>query len=86
MDGQLREALGAAGAVVIEGPRACGKTETARQAVASEIRMDTPDARQAFAVDPGFVLAGDPPRLTSPSLLIPVTNTPSYVHRVTEIA
>jgi len=63
LDGQLREALGAAGAVVIEGPRACGKTETARQAAASEIRMDTPDARQAFAVDPDFVLAGHTPRL-----------------------
>lgn len=63
LDGQLGEALGAAGAVVIEGPRACGKTETARRAAASEIRMDTPDAHQAFAVDADLVLAGDTPRL-----------------------
>ncbi len=63
LDGQLREALRAAGAVVIEGPKACGKTETARRAATSEIRMDTPDARQAFAVDPGLVLTGTIPRL-----------------------
>lgn len=63
MDAQLQEALGAAGAVVIEGPRACGKTETARQAATSEIRMDTPAAQQAFAVDPALVLAGATPRL-----------------------
>ncbi len=63
MDAQLQEALGAAGAVVIEGPRACGKTETARQAATSEIRMDTPAGQQAFAVDPALVLAGATPRL-----------------------
>jgi len=63
VDTQLAASLEAIGAVVIEGPRACGKTETARRAARSEIRMDTPAARQAHAVSPALVLAGDTPRL-----------------------
>ena len=39
-DKVLGERLGAAGAVLIEGPRACGKTETARQRAASEVLLD----------------------------------------------
>ena len=63
VDGQLAEALEAIGAVVIEGPKACGKTETARRAARSEIRIDTPAAEQAYAVDPSLVLDGETPRL-----------------------
>ena len=55
---------GVAGAVLIEGPRACGKTETARQQAASEVQLDVDEnARQAMAIDPALVLAGDRPRL-----------------------
>lgn len=35
LDAPLQDALGTAGAVVIEGPRACGKTMTALNAAAS---------------------------------------------------
>lgn len=63
IDTELTRSLEAAGAVLIEGPKACGKTETARQYARSEIRMDTTAARQAFAVSPGLVLDGDTPRL-----------------------
>lgn len=63
MDGLLAEGLAIAGAVVIEGPRACGKTETGRQAAASEVRLDTPAARQTFDASPALVMAGDTPRL-----------------------
>jgi predicted AAA+ superfamily ATPase len=63
LDTDLARALEAAGAVVIEGPKACGKTETARQQARSEIRIDTPAAHQAFAVSPDLVLEGDTPRL-----------------------
>jgi hypothetical protein len=63
VDAQLEAALEAIGAVLIEGPKACGKTETARRAARSEVRMDTPAARQAYAVDPALVLDGAPPRL-----------------------
>lgn len=52
------------GAVVIEGPKACGKTATARQRAASEVLLDLDDAaRAAAAVDPGLILEGARPRL-----------------------
>lgn len=63
IDAELVESLDAAGAVVIEGPKACGKTETARRAARSEVRVDTVAARQAYAVSPALVLEGETPRL-----------------------
>jgi predicted AAA+ superfamily ATPase len=64
LDGELREQLQAAGAVVIEGPKACGKTMTAQQQAASSVLLDIDvGARQALAVDPALVLAGARPRL-----------------------
>jgi predicted AAA+ superfamily ATPase len=50
--------------VLVEGPKACGKTLTARQVAASEVLLDVDDdARRAIEVDPAFVLEGDVPRL-----------------------
>lgn len=64
IDQQLNALLQAVGAVVIEGPKACGKTESARQAAASEVRLDVDrNARQAIAIDPSLVLEGQTPRL-----------------------
>lgn len=64
VDGELRARLAAAGAVVIEGPKACGKTETARQQAASAVLLDVDEnARRAAAVDPSLVLDGPTPRL-----------------------
>ena len=63
VDAQLIASLEAVGAVVIEGPKASGKTETARRAAASEVRVDTIDARQAFAIAPELLLGGAVPRL-----------------------
>ena len=64
VDTELRRRLNAAGAVVIEGPKACGKTETARQIAASEVLLDVDQqARDAIAIDPGLVLVGATPRL-----------------------
>lgn len=63
-DAELAHRLQVAGAVLIEGPRACGKTAMARQAAASEVLLDVDEnARRAVAVDPKLVLAGDAPRL-----------------------
>ena len=63
-DRELTERLAAAGAVVIEGPRVCGKTTTARQAAASEVLMDAdPAVPQTMAVDPRLLLEGPTPRL-----------------------
>jgi predicted AAA+ superfamily ATPase len=64
VDGELRRKLGASGAVLIEGPKACGKTETARQQAASEALLDVDkDVRAAASLDPELVLDGDTPRL-----------------------
>ncbi len=64
MDRELGARLSAVGAIVIEGPRACGKTATARQVAASEVLLDVDaQARQAIAIDPALVLEGATPRL-----------------------
>ena len=63
-DSELERRLRRIGAVLIEGPKACGKTETARQLAASEVRLDVDaGARAALAVEPKLVLAGEAPRL-----------------------
>jgi predicted AAA+ superfamily ATPase len=64
VDAQLQSALQVIGGVLIEGPKACGKTETARQVAASEVLLDVDlAAREAMAIDPRLVLDGAPPRL-----------------------
>jgi predicted AAA+ superfamily ATPase len=64
VDDELRHRLNAAGAVVIEGPKACGKTETARQQAGSSVLLDIDaQARAAAQVDPSLVLEGAVPRL-----------------------
>jgi uncharacterized protein len=63
-DEELGQRLETSGAVLIEGPKACGKTETARQKAASEVLLDVDEgARAAVSVDPGLILDGDIPRL-----------------------
>ena len=63
-DAELRRKLSGTGAVLIEGPKACGKTETARQIAASEVLLDVDvAARRALAIDPSLVLEGPTPRL-----------------------
>lgn len=50
--------------VVIEGPRACGKTATARQEALSEVLFDTDSAARRLAgLSPDLVLDGREPRL-----------------------
>jgi predicted AAA+ superfamily ATPase len=64
VDAELTQRLGAAGAVLIEGPKACGKTQTARLAAASEVLLDIDaNAHIALHVDPKLVLDGPTPRL-----------------------
>jgi len=64
LDEELAARLKATGAVVIEGPKACGKTATARQVAASEALFDVDaSVREAAAVDPALVLDGPTPRL-----------------------
>ncbi|MDR1825342.1 MAG: DUF4143 domain-containing protein [Bifidobacteriaceae bacterium] len=64
VDAQLRRALGGAGAVVLEGAKACGKTTTAMQVAASSVRLDRDTAlRQAGLAEPNVLLSGPTPRL-----------------------
>jgi len=64
VDQELKDALDSVGAVLIEGPKACGKTETARQAAKSEVLLDIDEqARTAVSVEPDLVLDGAEPRL-----------------------
>jgi hypothetical protein len=64
IDSELADRLQGAGAVVIEGPRACGKTSTARQFAASEALLDTDaNSRRMVDTDPAAALAGAAPRL-----------------------
>jgi hypothetical protein len=63
-DAELSDRLQRVGAVVVEGPKACGKTETARQIAASEVLLDIDqNARAAAAINPSLVLDGPAPRL-----------------------
>jgi predicted AAA+ superfamily ATPase len=71
-DGELALKLAAGGAVLIEGPRACGKTETASKAAYSEVRLDVDHAaRAAGLVDPATLLEGERPRLIDEWQLVP---------------
>ena len=64
VDAELAELLGATGAVLVEGPKASGKTATAMQAARSEVLLDVDDnARRMIGADPAAVLDGDTPRL-----------------------
>ncbi len=64
LDQELKLRLESAGAVVIEGAKACGKTETAKRIAASIVLLDIDiEAREALAVEPSLVLQGATPRL-----------------------
>jgi predicted AAA+ superfamily ATPase len=63
-DAELVSRLRATGAVLIEGPRGCGKTQTALQAAKSAVRLDRdPMARRAGEIKPALLLEGGRPHL-----------------------
>jgi predicted AAA+ superfamily ATPase len=63
-DHELARRLQAAGAVLVEGAKACGKTETARQVAGSEVLLDVDQgARDAAELNPALILDGEVPRL-----------------------
>jgi len=67
VDSILIDKLDSKGAVIIEGPKWCGKTTTAMQLAKSMIRMDEPSKRDANIqmadIAPERLLAGKTPRL-----------------------
>lgn len=63
-DRELESALAAVGWVLIEGPRACGKTWTGLRFAKSAVRLDLDMAAfEKGAVQPALLLDGDRPRL-----------------------
>ena len=67
VDKQLKQRLSYMGAVLIEGPKWCGKTTTAAQQAKSILRLQDPDMREAYLVTaqtrPSNLLQGATPRL-----------------------
>jgi uncharacterized protein len=75
-DKVLNTALEASGAVLIEGPKWCGKTRTAEEKAASALYMQDPDHTasylQAADIKPSLLLQGDTPRLIDEWQMAPV--------------
>jgi len=72
IDAELIARLASAGAVVLEGPKACGKTETALQVAASSLFLDMDSAARASVdIDPRLPLRGETPRLIDEWQLAP---------------
>ena len=67
----LKEALDSAGAVILEGARATGKTMTALNAANSFMFLDSPEATQLMDVAPSAILVGENPRLLDEWQLAP---------------
>lgn len=74
-DEMLAESLTYKGAILIEGPKWCGKTTTAEQHAKSILYMDSPanleSNLQMAAIDPSFLLNGETPRLIDEWQLAP---------------
>ena len=63
-DGELADRMRSAGAVLMEGPKACGKTATAQRVAATVFRMDTDDGARALVdTAPEVLLSAQPPVL-----------------------
>ena len=64
VDSEVEQALSVSGAVLLEGPRGCGKTSTALQFALSSVRLDTDQtSRELAQLLPHRVLEGATPRL-----------------------
>lgn len=72
VDQQLKTLMRALGAVVIEGPKFCGKTKTADRLAASAVQLDVDvNAQRAALADPSLVLGGAAPRLIDEWQVVP---------------
>ncbi len=72
LDAELAERLSAIGAVLIEGPKACGKTESAIQKAATNYRLDVDAAaRNAASIAPELLLDSPSPVLFDEWQVVP---------------
>jgi len=76
IDNILEEHLDSSGAVLISGPKWCGKTTTAKQCAKSMLEMQDPDKSNEYlatsAVKPSLLLDGENPRLLDEWQIAPV--------------
>lgn len=64
IESDLKTKISASGAVLIKGPKSCGKTETAKRYAKSVLRMDQdPQVSVMMATNPQLLLEGETPRL-----------------------
>ena len=72
VDAEIDAALGAVGWVLLEGPRACGKTWTGLSRARSAVRLDIDVPAHEFgSVQPAMLLNGDRPRLVDEWQTVP---------------
>jgi predicted AAA+ superfamily ATPase len=75
-DDVLTNALDASGAVLIEGPKWCGKTRTATERAASKLMIQDPDYTESYLkaadVKPSLLLKGETPMLIDEWQMAPV--------------
>ncbi len=72
LDDELDEKSAEFAAISIEGPKAVGKTETARRRARTDYRLDGP-AGEVVAANPQIVLGGEPPILIDEWQRVPAT-------------
>lgn len=76
IDNELADKLESIGAVLISGPKWCGKTTTAMQQSKSVLKMQDPDTSAAYLATaqtkPSLLLIGDNPRLIDEWQIAPV--------------
>ena len=74
-DGVLARKLEGKGAVLIEGPKWCGKTTTAEQIAGSVLYVDDPEKREQnilmASINPKKLLEGETPRLIDEWQIVP---------------
>lgn len=61
---EIKQKLEASGALLMKGPKSCGKTETAKQFAGSILRVDQDEqVPVVMSINPGILLQGKTPRL-----------------------
>lgn len=73
VDAELDELMGGLPAISLEGPKAVGKTETARRRAASIVRLDDVAQREIVAASPDRLTVGEVPILIDEWQRVPAT-------------
>ena len=75
IDNEIKEKLSIMGAIVIKGPKWCGKTTSAKQIAKSVLEMQNPDLQENYIeladTKPSLLLEGEKPRLIDEWQLAP---------------